>query len=90
MKTAVTPPVRVGPELRAELESVFREGETLADFIEATVRNANAFRRVQTAFHARAQGASEEYHRTGVSVPVDTVLQRLQSKLDVKRKKLGR
>jgi hypothetical protein len=45
---------------------------------------------VQTAFHARAQAASEEYHRTGVSVPLETVLEKLQSKLDAKRKQFGR
>ena len=90
MKSAVIPQIRVEPALRADLESVLQPGETLTDFVEATVRNAIAFRRVQTAFHARAQAASEEYHRTGVSVPVETVLKRLQSKLDAKRKRLGR
>lgn len=90
MKSAVIPQIRVEPELRAELESVLKQGETLTDFVEATVRNAIAFRRVQTSFHARAQAASEEYHRTGVSVPVETVLEKLQSKLDAKRKQFGR
>jgi hypothetical protein len=90
MKSAVIPQIRVEPELRAELESVLKQGETLTDFVEATVRNAIAFRRVQTSFHERAQAASKEYHRTGVSVPVEVVLERLQSKLDAKRKKLGR
>ncbi|MCX7202025.1 MAG: hypothetical protein NTV17_07015 [Burkholderiales bacterium] len=90
MKSAVIPQIRVEPELRAELESVLQPGETLTEFIEATVRNAIAFRRVQTTFHARAQAASQEYHRTGVSVPVETVLDKLQSKLDARRKKLGR
>jgi len=90
MKTALIPQIRVEPELRAELESVLNQGETLTDFVEATVRNAIAFRRVQTAFHARAQAASEEYHRTGVTVPVEAVLARLQSKLDARRKKLSR
>ena len=90
MKSAVIPQIRVEPALRAELESVLHPGETLTDFVEATVRNAIAFRRVQTDFHARAQAASQEYHRSGVSVPVDSVLERLQSKLDAKRKKLGR
>ena len=89
MKSAVIPQVRVEPELRAELEAVLRQGETLTDFVEASVRNAIAFRRVQTAFHARAQAASDAYHQTGVSVPVEVVLQKLQSKLDAKRKKLG-
>ena len=90
MKTAVIPQIRVEPELRAELESVLKQGETLTDFVEVSVRNAIAFRRVQTVFHARAQAASEEYHRTGVATPVEVVLDRLQSKLDAKRKKLGR
>jgi hypothetical protein len=89
MKSAVIPQIRVEPALRAELESVLQPGETLTEFVESTVRNAIAFRRVQTAFHARAQAASEEYHRTGVSVPVEAVLEKLQSKLDAKRKKLG-
>ena len=89
MKSAVIPHIRVKPELRAELESVLQPGETLTDFVEATVRNAIAFRLVQTSFHARAQAASQEYHRTGVSVPVETVLEKLQAKLDAKRKLLG-
>lgn len=90
MKSAVIPQIRVEPELRAELESVLRQGETLTEFVEATVRDAIAFRRVQTVFQARAQAASDEYHQTGASVPVESVLERLQSKLDAKRKKLGR
>lgn len=90
MKSAVIPQIRVEPELRAELESVLRQGETLTGFVEATVRSAIAFRRVQTEFHARAQAASEAYHRTGRSVPVEAVLETLQSRLDARRKKLGR
>ncbi|WP_232054398.1 MULTISPECIES: YlcI/YnfO family protein [unclassified Thiomonas] len=90
MKSAVIPQIRVEPELRAELESVLKPGETLTDFVEATVRSAIAFRRVQTAFHERAQAASEEYHRSGVATPVEAVLERLQGKLDAKRTKLGR
>lgn len=90
MKSAVIPQVRVEPELRAELESVLQPGETLTDFVDASVRSAIAFRRVQIDFHERAQAASREYHRTGVSVPVDALLDRLQAKLDAKRKTLGR
>ena len=90
MKTAVIPQIRVEPELRADLESVLQQGETLTDFVETTVRNAIAFRRVQTEFRARAQAASDEYHRSGVSVPVEAVLGQLPSRLDAKRKKLAR
>lgn len=88
MKTAVIPQVRVEPELRAELESVLRQGETLSAFVEETVRNAVAFRRVQTEFHARAQAASQAYQRTGEAVPVEPVLDRLQARLDARRKAL--
>ena len=90
MKSAVIPQIRVEPELRAELESVLKQGETLASFVETTVRNATAFRRVQTEFHAGGQAASEAYHQTGISGPVEAVLERLQSKLDAKRGELGR
>ncbi len=90
MKSAFIPQIRVEPELRAELESVLKQGETLTGFIEATVRSAIAFRRVQMAFHERAQAASDEYHRTGVGTSVEVVLDRLQAKLETKRKKLVR
>jgi hypothetical protein len=90
MKSAVIPAISVEPELRAELEAVLRQDETLTDFVETAVRNAIALRREQTSFHARAQAASEAYHQTGVSVPVEAVLERLQSKLDARRRKLGR
>lgn len=89
MKTAVTPNPRVDPALCAEVESVLRPCETLAEFVDETLRAAVAYRRVQTDFQARASTASAEYHRTGVSVPVDAVLDRLQAKLDAKRKKLA-
>lgn len=90
MKSAVIPQIRVEPQLRAELESVLQHGETLTGFVESSVRDAIAYRRAQTAFHERAQAASAEYHRTGVSVPVQTVVDRLQAKLDAKRNKRGR
>lgn len=89
MKSAVIPQIRVEPELRAELESVLEQGETLSGFVEASVRKAIEFRRVQSAFHARALAASEAYHRNGESIPVDQVLDRLQARLDAKRKQLG-
>jgi len=90
MKFSVLPQIRVEPQLRAELESVLGQGETLTDFVEASVRNAIAFRRVQIAFHSRAQAASDASHKTGVAVPVEAVLKKLQSKLNARRKKLGR
>lgn len=89
MKSAVIPQVRVEPELRADLEAVLQPGETLSEFVEVSVRNAVAFRRVQTSFHHRGQAAWEHYQTTGVSTSADDVLAKLQTKLDSKRKQLG-
>src|SRR5207344_123468 len=90
MKSAVIPQVRVEPELRAELESVLAQGETLSEFVEASVRSAVAFRQVQSRFYERGQAAWEKYQRTGESVPAEDVLAKMQAKLDAKRKQLGR
>ena len=89
MKSAVIPQVRVEPELRAELEAVLQEGETLSEFVESSVRSAVAFRRIETRFHARGQAAWEHYETTGESLSAADVLIKLQAKLDVKRKQLG-
>lgn len=89
MKSAVLPQIRVEPQLRAELEAVLQQHETLSGFVEAAVRNAVEFRRVQSRFHEGGQAAWEHYQRTGVSVPAEEVLAKLQTKLDARRKQLG-
>lgn len=88
MKSAVIPQIRVEPALRAELESVLAQGETLTDFVEASVRNAVAFRRVQTDFAARCDASLAEFERTGVSIPSDVVLSKLEAKVTARVKQL--
>ena len=90
MKSAVIPQVRVEPELLAELEAMLHHGETLSEFVEASVRSAIEFRSVQTRFHERGQASWEYYQRTGASFAADEVLSKLQTKLDAKRKQLDR
>ena len=88
MKSAFIPQIRVEPELRAQLEAVLRQDESLSSFVEASVRSAVEYRRVQDEFHARGEAAWQEFQRTGESVPADQVLAKLQAKLDAKRKQL--
>ena len=88
MKSAVIPQVRVEPELRAELEAALHQGESLSEFVEASVRSAVEFRRVQANFHARGQAAWEEFQRTGVSYSVDEVLDMLRQKTAARRAEL--
>ena len=88
MKTAVIPQVRVEPGLRADLDSVLLPGETLTDFVEASVRSAVEFRRVQTDFATRCDASLVQYERTGVSVPADVVLSKLEAKVAARVKQL--
>lgn len=68
---------------------MLRPGETLTDFVEAAVRSAVEYRRVQTDFAARCEASLAEYERTGVSIPADQVIAKLESKLAKRRKQLG-
>ena len=88
MKTAILPQVRVEPQLRADLESVLHEGESLSEFLESTVRKAVEYRRMQAEFHARADAAWEEYKRTGASHAAKDVVAELRAKTDARRKQL--
>ena len=53
MKTATIPSVRVEPELRAEVESLLGEGETVSGFVEASIRATVLRRRNQAQFIAQ-------------------------------------
>lgn len=88
MKTAVIPQVRVEPELRADLDSVLLPGETLTEFVEASVRRAVEFRRVQADFAARCDASLATYERTGVSIPSEVVLSKLEEKVAARVKQL--
>ena len=85
MKTATIPSVRVEPELRAEVESVLGDGETVSEFVEASVRAAVLRRRNQTEFIARGMNSLEDARRTGGYVDVDEVVEGLQRKLEAAR-----
>lgn len=90
VKTATIPSVRVEPEFRAEVEAVLGEGETLSEFVEASVRAGVERRRIQAEFVARGLRSRDEARRTGNYVDADVVLAKLQRKLDVARKQLAK
>ena len=89
MKTASIPSVRVVPDFRAEVEAVLADGETLTEFVEASVRAGVERRRVQGEFVARGLRARDEAQRTGDYVEADVVLDGLQRKLDSARVRLA-
>lgn len=90
MKTATIPSVRVEPDFRAEVEAVLAEGETLSEFVEASVRAGVERRRVQAEFIARGLRSRDEARRTGDYVDADVVLAGLQRKLDAARAQVAK
>jgi Arc/MetJ-type ribon-helix-helix transcriptional regulator len=90
MKTATIPSVRVEPQLRAEMEAVLADGETLSEFVEASVRATVERRRVQAEFIARGLRSRDAAHRTGDYADPDAVLDGLQRKLDAVRGRVAK
>ena len=88
MKTAILPQVRVDPRLRADVESVLREGETLSEFLEASVRQAVDYRRMQAEFDARADAARARFQQAGVGTPAAEVLAEKRERLEARRAEL--
>lgn len=82
MRSATFPPIRVKPEVRAEVEAVLREGETLTQFIEEAVVAAASWRRVQSEFVTRGEAAIEHWKHEGGGHGVDEVMADLQARLD--------
>ena len=88
MKTATIPSIRVERDFRAEVESVLADGETLSEFVEASVRASVERRRNQAEFVARGLRSRDQARQTGDYVDADVVLHGLQRKLDAARARL--
>jgi Arc/MetJ-type ribon-helix-helix transcriptional regulator len=87
MKSASIPSVRVEPELRAEVESLLDDGETVSEFVEASVRASVLRRRMQAEFVARGLRSLDDARRTGDYVEADAVVSKLQRNLERARKR---
>jgi predicted transcriptional regulator len=90
MKTASIPSVRVEPELRAEVESMLGEGETLSEFVETSIREKVERRRVHEEFIARGLRSRDQARQTGDYVDAEVVLANLQRKLDAARQQVAK
>ncbi|HQX34225.1 MAG TPA: YlcI/YnfO family protein, partial [Dokdonella sp.] len=79
--TATLPPLRVEPELREAAEAALREGESLSNLMEQSLRDEVNRRRNQAEFIARGLAAREEARRTGVYYTADEVHAELRDML---------
>jgi len=80
-------PVRFEPEVRAEVEAVLPEGETLTLVPKKTADAAAAWPRVQAEFVIRGEAAIERWKREGGGRGVDDVISDLQVRLDDARRR---
>jgi len=85
MKSSTIPAVRVEPELRAQLERVLKEGESLSQFVEASVRDGVQRRVDQAQFIARGLASLEAAKRDGHFVTADEVVRGLEARLAAAR-----
>ncbi|WP_304862659.1 YlcI/YnfO family protein [Rhodoferax sp.] len=83
MKTATIPSIRVKPELRAQVEALLGDDESLSEFVETSVRESVQRRRNQAEFIARGIASLEGARRTGDHVDADVVIGSLERKLVV-------
>jgi predicted transcriptional regulator len=90
MKTTTIPSIRVEPDFRAEVEAVLAEGETLSQFVEASVRASVERRRMQAEFIARGLRSRDVARRTGDYVDADEAIDGLQRKLDAAHSRLAK
>ncbi len=74
MKTATIPPLRVTPDLRLEVESVLKEGESLSSFVEESLKRHVVQRRAQREFLARGLASREQSKSSGEYFSKDEVL----------------
>ena len=81
MKSAQLPPVRVTPAVRAQIESVLKDGETLSEFLETAAVQAAQRRKSQEEFVARGRASLEKAQRTGEFFPAQKVLDGMQARL---------
>lgn len=88
VKSFSTPVVEVDSELRDQLESVLNEGETVEDIVADAVRREIRRRLMEAEFLARGEASWQKYQRTGVSSSVDDVFDRLQRRINERRREL--
>ena len=73
MKTATTPPIRIEPALRQEIEQALGDGETMASLVESAVRTEVSRRRDQTEFVRRGLASIARSEADGDWIPAETV-----------------
>ncbi|WP_269506886.1 YlcI/YnfO family protein [Burkholderia sp. IMCC1007] len=85
MKTTAMSTLSVDRKLLEAAETVLAENETLSAFVESTLRDAIARRRLRREFVARGLASAREARRTGEYVDAAEVQAKLETMLKAAR-----
>lgn len=89
MKSSTIPDVRAEPELRAQVEALLGECETVSEFVEAAGRASVQRRLHQAEFVARGLHSLADAQRSGDCVDADKVPNDVQRRLDAAKARTG-
>jgi len=81
MKSSTIPSLRVEPNLRNAVESVLREGETISNFMEESLRAGIMHRKTKQEFISRGLASRDEALQTGEYFSAESVHDELRSML---------
>ena len=81
MKTATIPSLQIDHELRQAAEDSLTDGETLAGFVEQSIREAVERRRHQREFIARGLASRDGARASGNYTSADNVIAKLDARL---------
>ncbi|MDA3902005.1 MAG: hypothetical protein PF441_01005 [Desulfuromusa sp.] len=81
MKSSTIPSLRVEPKLRQAAENVLRDGETLSNFMEESLRAGIRSRKIQQEFIARGLASRAEARRTDEYYSAEAVFDELNGML---------
>lgn len=81
MKSTQLSLVRVTSAVRAQIESVLMDGETLSEFVEAAVVQMARRRKSQEEFVARGRASLKKAQHTGEFFPAQEALDGMQARL---------
>lgn len=90
MKSTQLPPVRVTPSVRAQIESVLQEGETLSQFVEQATVQAAQRRKSQQEFVARGRASLARAQERGEYYAASQELAAMKERLDARVASLRR
>jgi hypothetical protein len=81
VKNATIPSIRVRPELRAEIESLLKEEESLSEFVQSAVLASVRHRRDSAEFIQRGLSSLANAAKDSSYVEADELIRRLSEKL---------